>query len=225
MRSQAKGRESFYEIREVLMRFCLEVKKQRDEPIQLVVEFLRWYRRDELLQRLEMLPPDAIEREYVQYALGVKEESKVPRIAALMEDYDIQVLDDALNRFAHANEPETGNTKAIISNLFNSSHDAAIWNSRIKTLIEIYNKHQIISALGQGLVRSIPVLMSEMVSDKAAQTWLEVWQKLVGDRPEFQIPLRLLNAAIRYRETKGDRRVLLDLPIEERNLLKPLLGI
>jgi hypothetical protein len=65
--------------------------------------------------------------------------------------------------------------------------------------------------------------MSEMVSDKAAQTWLEVWRELVGDRPEFQIPLRLLNTAVRYRETKGDKRVLLKLPIEERELLKPLL--
>jgi len=34
--------------------------------------------------------------------------------------------------------------------------------------------------------------------------------------------MRLLNAAVRYKETKGDRRVLLELPIEERNLLEPL---
>lgn len=47
----------------------------------------------------------------------------------------------------------------------------------------------------------------------------------MSDRPEFQIALRLLNAAVRYRETKGDKRVLLQLPIEERNLLKPLLRI
>ena len=95
----------------------------------------------------------------------------------------------------------------------------------ITTLITLYNKHQVISALGQGLVRSIPALMSEMVSDKAAQTWLEVWQELTSDYTQFQIPLRLLNAAVRYRQTKGDKRVLLELPIEERNLLKPLLGI
>jgi hypothetical protein len=66
--------------------------------------------------------------------------------------------------------------------------------------------------------------MSEMVSNKAAQTWVEVWQELTSDYSKFQIPLRLLNAAVRYRE-KGGKRVLLELPIEERNLLKPLLGI
>jgi tetratricopeptide (TPR) repeat protein len=134
-------------------------------------------------------------------------------------------LDDALSRFSHADEPDKGDTAAIIRNLFNSTYDGAIWRSRITTLIELYDKHQVISALGQGLVRSIPALMSEMVSDKAAQTWLEVWQELTSDYSEFQIPLRLLNAAVRYRETKGDKRVLLELPIEERNLLKPLLGI
>ncbi|HEY9598299.1 MAG TPA: hypothetical protein V6D33_11575, partial [Cyanophyceae cyanobacterium] len=116
-------------------------------------------------------------------------------------------------------------TGLIIRNLFNSTNDAGLWRSRLKTLIELYNKHKVLSALGQGLVRSIPALMSEMVSDKAAQTWLELWQELTRDYIEFQIPLRLLKAAVRYRETKGDKRVLLELPIEERKLLQQVLGI
>jgi tetratricopeptide (TPR) repeat protein len=151
------------------------------------------------------------------------------RVAALLAlnrwDEGIAALDDALNRFAHADEPETGDTQTIIRNLFNSTHDAAIWESRIKTLIELYDKHKVISALEIGVAANIPMLMSEMVSDKARQTWLEVWQELTSDRTQFQLPLRLLNAAVRYRGTKGDKRVLLQLPIEERNLLKPLLGI
>jgi hypothetical protein len=67
--------------------------------------------------------------------------------------------------------------------------------------------------------------MSEMVSDKAARTWLELWQELTSNYEEqFKIPIRLLDAAVRYKETKGDRRVLLKLPIEERNLLEPLVS-
>jgi hypothetical protein len=46
----------------------------------------------------------------------------------------------------------------------------------------------------------------------------------VDDRNEFQIPLRLLDVAVRYRETQ-DQRVLLELPIEERTLLEQLLEI
>jgi len=73
-------------------------------------------------------------------------------------------------------------------------------------------------------VRNIPALMSEMVSDKAARTWLELWQEQTSNYEQFQIPIRLLNAAVRYKETKGDRRVLLELPIEERSLLEPLVS-
>jgi tetratricopeptide (TPR) repeat protein len=142
-------------------------------------------------------------------------------------DEGIVELDNALTRLAQepGKEADAEDTELIFRNLFNNTHDAAIWKTRITNLIELYDKHQVISALGQGLVRSIPALMSEMVSDKAAQTWLEVWQELTSDYTQFQIPLRLLNAAVRYRETKGDKRVLLELPIEERNLLKSLLGI
>jgi Tfp pilus assembly protein PilF len=136
-------------------------------------------------------------------------------------------LENALDRFSQEQEKEAYAEDAalIFRHLFNSTKDAQVWKTQLSTLIALYDKYQVASTVGQGLVRSIPALMSEMVSDKAAQTWLEVWRELVSDRPEFQIPLRLLNAAVRYRQTKGDKRVLLELPIEERKLLKPLLGI
>ncbi len=43
------GRESFFELREPLMRLSLEVKKQHGEPVRLLVDFLRlWFSRKEL---------------------------------------------------------------------------------------------------------------------------------------------------------------------------------
>ncbi|MEG3909007.1 tetratricopeptide repeat protein, partial [Microcoleus sp. w2-18aC4] len=54
--SESIGRESYYEIQEVLMRFCMDVKKHRGEPISLIVDFLRlWYTQEELKQRLDRL--------------------------------------------------------------------------------------------------------------------------------------------------------------------------
>jgi tetratricopeptide (TPR) repeat protein len=137
-------------------------------------------------------------------------------------DEGITTLNNALNRLTDGKEPSADDTELIIRNLFNSTQDAANWKTRLTSLITLYEKYDAISALGQGLVRSLPMLMSEMVSDKAAQKWLEVLQELGSNYTEFQIPLRLLDAAVRYRE-KGDKRVLLELPIEERELLKPLL--
>jgi len=152
--------------------------------------------------------------------------SRAESLLALNQwDEGSTALDNALHRFAHVDKTYTVNTEAIVRNLLDSTHNEAMWRSHIKTLVEIYNKHQVALALGLGLVQSIPALMLPMVSDVAARTWLDVWRELVRECPEFQIPLRLLNAVVRYRETKGDPRVLLELPIEERNLLQPLLKI
>ncbi|MEG4036361.1 tetratricopeptide repeat protein [Microcoleus sp. S36b_A4] len=139
-------------------------------------------------------------------------------------DEGIAALYDAFQRLEPSDEADAENAELITRNLFANTHDAGIWKNRITSLIAVYEKHEAISILGQAIVRNIPALMSEMVSDKAARTWLELWQELTSKYEEFQIPIRLLNAAVRYKETKGDRRVLLELAIEERNLLEPLVS-
>ncbi|WP_293231480.1 tetratricopeptide repeat protein [Microcoleus sp. PH2017_05_CCC_O_A] len=136
-------------------------------------------------------------------------------------DEGIVALDNAFQRIESEDEAIPEDAELIISNLF-TTNDTAISQTRITSLIAVYEKHKYLSVLGQAIVRNIPALMSEMVSDKAARTWLELWQEPTSNYEQFQIPMRLLNAAVRYKETKGDRRVLLELPIEERNLLEPL---
>ena len=125
----------------------------------------------------------------------------------------------------HLKRSEKDEAKLKISQIFNSKQDREVWRSRLTTLVNIYEKYNVLSALGQGLVENIPEIMLEMISDKAARIWLEVWQEQTSKFPQFQIPLRLLNAAVRYRETKGDRRALLELAIEERKLLQSILNL
>ncbi len=138
-------------------------------------------------------------------------------------DEGIAALDDAFQRLEPDDEVYAEDVELIIRNLFvNAIYPTT--QTRITSIITVYEKHKYLSILGQGIVRNIPALMSEMVSDKAAHTWLELWQELTSNCKQFQIPIRLLNAAVRYKETKGDRRVLLELPIEERNLLEPLVS-
>jgi tetratricopeptide (TPR) repeat protein len=405
VQAESVGRESYYELREPLMRLCVEVKKNRGEPIQLFVDFLRlWYLPDELKHRLTLLQPEALlEREYVLHALkAIENEPTDPRVAACVKDYEkyraagdfshalevaeelvairgqavdwilqalsllkleryaemlaasngaiklepdnesawilkavaltalkqydeaitssdkvaeldpdnalacrfrgvllnlsghydealvsfnkllefepneandwnlrasaliylkqfeeallsynkaielgeqtidvffnrigillvlgkwdegITALDEALNRFAHENDLKTSYIELLVHYLFNSARDAAIWRTRIGNLIDFCVKHNLISALGPGLVQSISILKSEMVSDAAARIWRDLWRELAGDRTEFQLPLRLLDVAVRYLEAK-DQRVLLELPIEERKLIEPLM--
>ncbi|MDP8934415.1 MAG: tetratricopeptide repeat protein, partial [Cyanobacteriota bacterium] len=138
-------------------------------------------------------------------------------------DEGLAALDNAFQRIESDEEVSSEDANLITRNLFANTHEP-ITKTRIISLIAVYEKHKYLSILGNGIVRNIPALMSEMVSEKAARTWLELWQKLTSKYDEFKIPIRLLNAAVRYKETKGDRRVLLELAIEERNLLEPLVS-
>ncbi len=132
-------------------------------------------------------------------------------------------LDEGLKLNEQYPKTYTGDTKAIIRIIFEAKQDRDTWQDRIKTLVELYNKHQVVSELGKGTTENIPNLISEMVSDKAARTWLEVWQEVAGDKPELEIALRFLKTAVEYKETKGDSKVLLQLPKEERDLFITLL--
>ncbi|HEY9297383.1 MAG TPA: tetratricopeptide repeat protein, partial [Phormidium sp.] len=151
--------------------------------------------------------------------------SRAMAIMGLNWSEGITALEDAINRTKTKDKLFSGYTELIIYILFKSVQDSAVWKSRILPIIQLHENHQAVSELGQGIVKNIPTIMSEMVSDKAAQTWLEVWQEIVGDSKEFQIPLRLLKTAVEYKVKKGDRRVLLELPIEERKLLTEELKI
>ena len=53
VQSQKRGKDSFYEIAEPLMRLCVEVKHQRGRPLKLVAKFLRaWFPESKLSEGL-----------------------------------------------------------------------------------------------------------------------------------------------------------------------------
>ena len=137
----------------------------------------------------------------------------------------IAALDNAFQRLEPDEEAETGDAKLILGHQLEKISDPVTWQKHLTTLLELYHKHQAAPILGQGLVRTIPALLSETVSDKTAQTWRSTWQQLAGKRPDFEIPLRLLKTAVEYKKKKSDPRVLLTLPLEERNLLRELLVV
>lgn len=56
------------------------------------------------------------------------------------------------------------------------------------------------------------------------RSWNETWQNECEGIEELALPLRLLDTAVQYWE-RQDRRVLLELPSEERSILFPMLGL
>lgn len=133
-------------------------------------------------------------------------------------------LGEALNRFYRSDNPDAGNTTALIRILQRMLHDEKGLQLRIKVLILVYYKYGALAALAHALVECIPDLFSPVFQELTARRWLDLWRSLAGSRPEFRLPLRLLDSAVSYRQTR-DLRVLMELPLEERVLLEPLLGV
>lgn len=76
--------EPLFELQEPLLRLSLAVKAEREEPLRLLVEFLRlWYTRSELERRLTTMEPTALERRYIQVALAGPD--PVPELIAACE--------------------------------------------------------------------------------------------------------------------------------------------
>lgn len=90
-------RETYYELREPLMRLCFEVKEYRGEPIGLFVDFLvRWYGKDELEKRLSIAPQTALmERACIEEALRRLEEGgRNLRVTVCRETLDKAMSDN-----------------------------------------------------------------------------------------------------------------------------------
>ncbi|MEM8718598.1 MAG: tetratricopeptide repeat protein, partial [Cyanobacteria bacterium P01_G01_bin.39] len=138
-------------------------------------------------------------------------------------DKGFKDLDIGLNHFAKGEEFYPGDIAAYLQIIWDSTTDIKVWQSRLQTLVAIYDKHQVVSTVGKGIVAHIPNLMSDLVSDKLARAWLEIWQEIAEDKSELTIALRLLKTAVEYKEKKGDRKILLRLAKEEREILEPLI--
>ncbi len=137
-------------------------------------------------------------------------------------DESYTALNEALTRFPGASDGAADIAADIIQHLLTKSLGAEDWRSRASKLMELYERYQAVTALGQGLVRNLTAITSPMISDSAARAWRDVWVEMAEGREELQLPVRLLDAAVRYRETK-DTRVLLELPAEERAILQEAL--
>lgn len=91
VRSIEQGRESYYELCEPLMRLCMEVKKQRGEPIGLFVDFLRiWYTQSELTVMLrELAINPKFDLRYIEAALAQIQSTSIdPKVLAIHKDLE-----------------------------------------------------------------------------------------------------------------------------------------
>jgi tetratricopeptide (TPR) repeat protein len=70
LRVDRLGRESFYELSEPLLRICVEAKSHSEAPLDLLVDFMRyWFSREELERRLSNSADNGADRVYFKAAL------------------------------------------------------------------------------------------------------------------------------------------------------------
>jgi tetratricopeptide (TPR) repeat protein len=87
-------------------------------------------------------------------------------------------------------------------------------------LVQTYVQTSVLTELGTALVRTLKQILAPDISDYTAQQWLELWQELLGDRPEMQLPFRLMTTAILYKQhPERKERLWLGLASEERSIL------
>jgi tetratricopeptide (TPR) repeat protein len=95
------------------------------------------------------------------------------------------------------------------------------WNLALSRLFELYSRNNLLTELGQAIVRSLTSLERE---PSLISSMLGRLRDEASAHQELEIPLRLFEAGCMYLE-KRDRSALLSLPSEERSLLLPLLGL
>jgi hypothetical protein len=87
-------------------------------------------------------------------------------------------------------------------------------------LVQIYIQTSVLTELGTALVRTLKQILAPDISDYTAQQWLELWQELLGERPEMQLPFCLMTTAILYKQhPERKERLWLGLASEERSIL------
>ena len=88
----ALGRSNYYELREPLMRFCLEVKEQRGRTVELFVQFLRvWYSATELA-RLAFDGVISLEQTHLREAMQRTRSGQDPVCSMLKTEFQTHLV-------------------------------------------------------------------------------------------------------------------------------------
>jgi tetratricopeptide (TPR) repeat protein len=172
--------------------------------------------------------------EYVPLAsvLGLLESASPDRqlryVAAQMQggrwEAGLQQLDTYVMLLAQNSDQDTDVYLLFVRDLLVWTRDETTWRKHIAAWIASFKKYNILLLLAHGLIGSIHKLKLRRVTVEVAQLWLKTWMQLAGEYPEMALPLRLLKTAVAYKENPS-KRTLAGLPIEERDILEPLLGL
>jgi tetratricopeptide (TPR) repeat protein len=117
-------------------------------------------------------------------------------------------------------------TDAAIMAIFRQIGSPATWQARLAEVAMIYAEHDSLPHLGDALVRHLAQLADSPLNSAGLDQWLASWELTTSQHAAMRLPLRLLGAGIAYLKPQPrDETVLLQLPKEERTLVRQALGL
>lgn len=238
--STGRGRETFYELSEPLMRLAIEVKESL--PGRLI-DFLRlWYRPDapDIDQaRGSVANDDALTCSEEEITLTRESASTqfrqgIASFASNRWESGFESICQALN---HSQQDSLGDAVSMFALIFQFSEDDATLQSRINALIKLYQnaKPEIIRTgaqsfvkpichLADALVRSLTRIDARRVNAAVLESYVVAVQKTAASIPELEIPMRLFRYGIRYL-ISGKEAEFVELIKPERRLLRQVFGL
>jgi DNA polymerase III delta prime subunit len=225
VRSEKRGKESYYDMSEPLMRLCLEVKNQHGRPLRLLARFLRaWFPVTELESTLNGTN-NARVSEYCKLAIESGDGFK--GTLAMIDHYSLEDLKTALARAFDQGDPQTSEYGGAPHDLLWMvlGRSPAQWANYISVIASMYIEHGCEDKLGQGITKSIQHLDEGGFSKSQIESWNAAWQQAGQGSEALEIPLRCLDVAVEVMNSdpRSDR-ALFRLPLELRGLIRPLLN-
>ena len=225
VRSERRGKESYYDMSEPLMRLCLEVKNQRGRPLQLLARFLRaWFPVTELESKLNGSNTARVS-EYCKLAIESGDGFK--GTLALIDHCSLEEVKAALARAFDEGSRETSEYGGAPHDLLWMvlGRSPSQWANYISMIASMYIEYGCADKLGQGITKSIQHLDQGGFSKSQVESWNAAWQQAGQGSDALEIPLRCLDVAVEVMNSdpRSDR-ALFRLPLELRGLIRPLLN-
>jgi tetratricopeptide (TPR) repeat protein len=115
---------------------------------------------------------------------------------------------------------------AVLAAVFRQMGTPEVWQARLIQAVGLYAQHGSLTHLGDALVRHLAKLAGSVLNNSGLDQWLACWESAASEHEAMRLPLRLLRAGIDYIKTQPrDEGVLLQLPKEERALVRQALGL
>jgi DNA-binding transcriptional ArsR family regulator len=115
---------------------------------------------------------------------------------------------------------------ALVQAVFGQIGLPDVWQARVGQALALCRAHGVLVYLGGALIQHLALLKKSPLSPAGLDQWLAGWEAHASSEPAFRLPLRLLRAGIAYLKTQPhDEGVLLQLPMEERQIVRSALGL